>query len=96
MMEYKGVKVFVEEGKVFLNVFSTPEGEFPQWVEEDENIDIGYVDGLWAAFLIGEAKEKYLEAEADEDEAESVYPCMCGGGGGFVCGYCGGIEGLMW
>jgi hypothetical protein len=93
MMEYKGVKVFVEEGKVFLNVFSTPEGEFPQWVEEDENIDIGYIDGLWRAFLVGEAKTKFLEA--DEDEDGSVYPCMCGGAAGSVCEYCGGLAGVM-
>jgi hypothetical protein len=95
--KYRGVEVWHDEsGKVMVNVFPTREGEFPSWVEEDENLDIGYIDGLWRAFLIGEAKEKYLEA--DEDEAEShVYPCMCGGGGGgFVCGYCGGIEGLMW
>jgi hypothetical protein len=94
MRLYKGFKVMHDAGKVVLkNVFASPEGEFPQWVEDDPHVGTEYIDGVWTAFLIGEAKELYL---TDEDDAEShVYPCMCGGAAGSVCEYCGGLAGVM-
>jgi hypothetical protein len=97
--KYRGVGVWHDEsGEVMVSVSATREGEFPTWVENDPNLDIGYIDGLWRAFLVGEAKEKYLDEIKAEDETESqshnIYPCMCGGAAGAVCEYCGGLAGV--
>jgi hypothetical protein len=85
--KYKGAEIRYEAGEIMLNVFASPEGEFPSWVKNDPDVGTGYIDGAWRAFLMGEAKV------AVEEESH-IYPCMCGGGDGAVCSYCGGLVGV--
>jgi hypothetical protein len=72
--EYKGSSLVyeVQADKVYLNVFPSPEGEFPRWVEEDPQILTSYEDGLWQAFLSGKAAEEVLVAEGLVDETGSL------------------------